>query len=325
MRRKMPPGRDIIGVITRRALLRKAGTAFLIYASTKAGLNHIRPDPALFEESRNVMGSASRIVVSGKSEKKLTSIVDEAFKEMKRLEELMTIYDPKSEISQLNINGNGHLSPDCVEVLKRAITFSRLTGVAFDITTHAPNSDTSNSGARADYTALEMGTGNARFKVTGMAVDLGGIAIGYAVDRAIDVLRKGGVQSALVDGGGEVKALRGKTDNLSWRVGIRDPFRKSEFIDIISLDDMAVSTSGNYEKKHIVNPKTGAYSDNLLSATVISKDALTSDALSTAVFVLGQEDGLRLIDKTPNTEGLLVTKSGAILRSRRYKKYTVSL
>jgi thiamine biosynthesis lipoprotein len=86
-----------------------------------------------------------------------------------------------------------------------------------------------------------------------------------------------------------------------------------------------MSTSGNYEKNHIVNPMTGSYSHGLLSATVISEDALTSDALSTAVYVLGEVEGLKLIEKTPDTEGLLLTKSGAILKSGGYKRYTVSL
>ncbi len=307
---------DIIDLITRRALLKKAGSAFLVYTSARAGLNQGRPHPVLVEESRIVMGSAARIIVSGEDEKRLSSFVHEAFGEMKRLEGLMTLYDSESEISRLNRKGAAPLSPESVEVLKKAILFSKQTRGAFDITTRVRNSKSSLVLKRhADYNDIEVSAEKARFKKAGMAVDLGGIGIGYAVDRAIDFLRKRGVQSALVDGGGEVRALGRKKDNLSWRVGIRDPFRKSEFTDVIDLDNRAMSTSGNYEKNHIVNPKTGSFSDGLLSATVISGDALTSDALSTAVYVLGEVEGLKLIEKTPNTEGLLVTKSGAVLRA----------
>jgi thiamine biosynthesis lipoprotein len=318
----MPKRGDIIDLITRRALLKKAGSAFLFYTSAKSGLNPLKVHPAIVEETRIVMGSASRIIVSGWEEEKLSSFVEEAFGEMKRLEGLMTLYSPESEISRLNLNGAASLGAECVEVLKQAIFFSKQTRGAFDITTRTKKGeDAIELQHSMDYNNIELRFREARFKGAGMAVDLGGIGIGYAVDRAIEVLRKRGVKSALVDGGGEVKAMGGRSDKLSWRVGIRDPFRKSEFTDVINLDDRAMSTSGNYEMNHIIDPKTGKYPCSLVSATVISKDALSSDALSTAVFVLGEEAGLSLIEETPDTEGLLVTTKGRILKSKGFKNY----
>jgi thiamine biosynthesis lipoprotein len=321
-------GGDIIAVITRRELLKKVGTAFLIYTSSKAGLNITRSGPKIVEESRIVMGSASRITVVGEDEKKLRVSVDAAFKVMKRLEGLMTLYDSGSEISQLNKNGAAKLTSESIEILKDSMLLSRLTRGAFDITAlqriHTLKDENDLDLQQSNYKDLEVLPGAARFKKKGMAIDLGAIGIGYAVDSVINLLRSSGVKSAIVDGGGEVKAIGRKRDSLSWKVGIRNPFRKDEFTEVINLDNVAISTSGNYEKNHIVNPRTGEYPDGLVSATIISKEAVASDAISTAVFVLGEEEGLSLIDRTPDTEGLLLNRDGGILKSRGFKMYTSS-
>ena len=309
MRREMPEEGDTISLITRRRLLKSVGTAFLTYTIAKAGLGY-EEETRVFEERRLAMGSTFRITAIGESKRRLKSAMNAAFLEIKRLEALMTIFDNYSEISRLNTNGAASLSPECIEVLEKALYFSRLTEGAFDVTL-------------GNYPYLSVTGTGAMLKKPGVKVDLGGIGIGYAVDCGIDVLRSRGVKAALVDGGGEMKTLGCKESGLSWKVGVRDPFRKEGFTGVIRLDDMSVSTSGNYEKLHVIDPKTGAYPEGLKSATVIAMDATTADALSTGVFILGKVNGLRLLESLHGVEGLLITSNGEILRSKGFKRYAL--
>jgi len=296
-------------MITRRNLLKGMGVAFLSLSAARAGLN-LKTRPRLVEETRVVMGSASRITAVGSNIRVLKTAIDAAFKEMWRLEALMSTYRPDSEISMLNSQREARLGPECVEVLKKSIHFSKVTDGAFDITLR-------------DYNNLEIDSKTARLRKSGVNVDLGAIGIGYAVDRAIDVLKNRGVKSALVDGGGEVKALGTKSRGLSWRVGIRDPFQKNRFITIINLEDASISTSGNYITPHIIDPRTGSKPQGLASATIVSTAATMADALSTAAFVLGPKAGLKVIEKTRGVEGLLMTSKGEIIESSGLQKYMV--
>jgi len=296
-------------MITRRRLLKGMGTAFIGLSTAKLG-STVLQQPRVFEETRRAMGGPFRITAIGSDPWVLRSSVRVAFEEVWRLERLMTIYQSDSEISRLNQLGETCLSSESMEVLRKSIFYSHATGGAFDITL-------------GNYQNLALGFDSARFMKQDMGVDLGGIGIGYAVDQAIKVLKNRGVRSALVDGGGEVKSIGSKKDGVSWRVGIRNPFEKTGFSSIITLDDSAVSTSADYIKPHIIDPRTGKKPMGLASATIVSADAISADALSTAAFVLGLKSGLKLIEKTPGVEGLLVTTVGEIIESSGFGRYTV--
>jgi thiamine biosynthesis lipoprotein len=154
-----------------------------------------------------------------------------------------------------------------------------------------------------------------RFLQQGMALDFGGIAKGYAVDRAIDILRSHGITRAIIDAGGNFYALGTPQDKPQWEAGVRNPLRNDEVIMRFSVSDKGVATSGSYERffeiagkkySHIINPKTGWPIEGMLSATIIADDATAADALSTSVFVLGQQEGMRLIEQQRGIEGIVI-------------------
>lgn len=174
---------------------------------------------------------------------------------------------------------------------------------------------------RVDYRgiAIDDAAGTVRLLRPGMKIGLGGIAKGWALDRAAQALRARGVTSFLLSAGGQVYA-GGNNGASPWKVGVRDPRGGPEdFFAVIEVVDASVSTSGDYERffdqggvryHHILDPKTGWPSRGLRSATVISADATLADALSTAVMVMGRERGLALVERLPGAEALVVDDQG---------------
>jgi thiamine biosynthesis lipoprotein len=150
-----------------------------------------------------------------------------------------------------------------------------------------------------------------------MSLDLGGIAKGYAVDRALAVLKSKGVSSAIIDAGGNFYAMGKPRNRECWVSGIRHPIRRDQIIARLAVTDCGVATSGNYErfveidgKKycHIIDPRTGWPVEGMLSVTIVAETATAADALSTTVFVLGKEDGMDLIERLPGVEGMLLVQ-----------------
>ncbi|MCC7074459.1 MAG: FAD:protein FMN transferase [Deltaproteobacteria bacterium] len=174
-----------------------------------------------------------------------------------------------------------------------------------------------------DYRGLVVDDvkGTAHLTRAGMKVGLGGIAKGWALDRAADLLRKRGITSFLLSAGGQVYA-GGSKGGVPWQVGVRDPRGgPDEFFAVLEVVDVSVSTSGDYERffeqdgvryHHILDPKTGMPSRGLRSATVIAHDATLADALSTALMVLGRDKGLALVERLPGVQALVVDDQGRI-------------
>ena len=166
------------------------------------------------------------------------------------------------------------------------------------------------------------------------ALDLGGIAKGYAVDRAIQVLKDHGVKAALIDAGGEIRVLGGKPGRLfsrsPFRIAIQHPRDESKILGIVKLEgDRAIATSGDYERyfiedgiryHHILDPATGRPARGCISVTIIAPTALAADALASGVFVLGPKLGMELIERLPGVEGIIVDPKGRIYRSSGLKE-----
>jgi thiamine biosynthesis lipoprotein len=293
-------------------------------------------------ESREAMGTIITIEVVGESPEKA---LDSAFEEIERIEYLMNIYDQDSEISRLNKQGYlDEGSPDLVYVINRSIFYGEITGGAFDITIrpilmlwkNKINSGEYPTGAEINSTLLLVNYSNisvinnsVSFKSKDMVIDLGGIAKGYGVDQAVTVLKKQGIESGYVNAGGDGMYFGTKPDGSPWRVGLRNPDNKTDAITIIEISDMAVTTSGNYERffnesarlSHISDPRTGMSSQSLISATVIASSAMEADVLATAVFVLGPVEGMELVERTENTEALLITPERQIIKSSGFDSY----
>lgn len=283
-----------------------------------------------------VMGTTVRVELEHPDRVAGEAAARAALQELRRIDRLMSPYRPDSALSRLNREGEQgpvEIGTELARLIDRSLAFSVLTGGAFDVTFAAagrlydyragrrPRATALEAALPAiDYRDLEVDprAGTARLGRPGMRVDLGGIAKGYAVDRCIDLLRARGVRDALVTAGGDTRVI-GQRRGGAWTVGIRDPRDEHGLVAKIPLSDRAVSTSGDYQRyfvedgvryHHILDPRSGAPAAGLRSVTVIGPDAITTDALSTGVFVLGSEAGLALVEGLPEVEAVLVDQAG---------------
>ena len=274
-----------------------------------------------YVNSRIMMGT---IVEVTSPDKRAAGI---AFSEIKRIEDLLSKYKEDSEVSRLNKLGKSVVSPETFYILKKSKEFWQLSSGAFDVTV-APLVDlwgftNKNFTVPADEKIknilnligsdkilLHNNENVIEFEFPGMKIDLGAIAKGYAVDCAVKKLKEKGIHSCLINAGGQVYCL-GKKFGLPWRVAIRAP-RGRGIAGYLELTNRSVATSGDYEQyfiksnkryAHIFNPKTGYPADSgVIAVTVIAPDGLTSDALSTAIFVLGKVKGEKLVKSFKGVE-----------------------
>jgi thiamine biosynthesis lipoprotein len=245
-----------------------------------------------------------------------------AFAELEAIESVMSLYRPESELCRLNHDAVLE-KPDTrlVEVLRFAALVSEKSGGAFDVTVQplwalkgaAADAETL---ARVDWKKLRIKDARVTLE-KGMAVTLNGIAQGYAADAAMRVLRAHGIEHALVDAG-EFSARGTNAKRDAWSIGIQHPREREAFAALARLENRCLATSGDYEtafskdlsRHHIVNPRTGRSPEELASVSVLAPDAMTADALSTALFVLGAERGQELLREFAGTDALIITKNG---------------
>lgn len=263
--------------------------------------------------------------------KNADTAITKAFDEIKRIDGVFSAYSEKSEIHKINQNaaqGFVNVSDEVFYVLKTAVYVSEKTNGAFDITLkpvcdlwdvggsnqRIPKDDEIKEALKkTGYADLELDEKNKsiRFKKSGMAIDLGAIAKGYASDRAVEIFKNCGVKNAVLDLGGNIavigkmplsplECVKYKNTHRPFVIGIQNPSgKRGDVIKSVSCDeDMYIITSGGYERyfeengkryHHIIDPKTGMPAESgILSATVISKSGILGDAYSTAAFVLGE-------------------------------------
>ena len=279
------------------------------------------------KRSQMIMGTMVEITVIPPDDEAIKA----AFEQIKKVDALMSTYKENSEVSILNREGENHLSAETLQVIREAINFSEITGGTFDITCRPlinlwkkakkekviPSPEQIKEAlSLVGYEKILLEGEMVRFKQKGMQIDLGGIAKGYAVDRAIEALRKNGIRRALVNAGGDLYALGTGPGGEKWPVGIQDPRQEDKLLGIIKVKDVGVATSWDYRRyftiegrrfSHIVNPKTGqTVQDVPMSVTIIAPNATTTDALATGVFVLGPKKGIELIESLPQVEGMIV-------------------
>jgi FAD:protein FMN transferase len=291
-------------------------------------------DPNAFSHRRSqfLMGTLVEISVIEKDEKLATTAIQKAFREIRRLENLMSIHIPDSEVSKINQAAGKDpvpVSKELMAVIQRSLFWSEKTAGAFDITIgpaqelwdfDAPSLPSKNAIADAikkiDFRKIQLDEQNIFLPEKGMRLNLGAIAKGYAVDKAIDILKGNKIQSALINAGGDLKSIGKRSDQLNWRIGLQHPRNSESLLASFSISGNAVATSGDYQKyfeqdgkryHHILDPKTGyPATTGSMSATVIAKNVMDADALSTAIFVLGSEKGIALLDSLNDVEGLIV-------------------
>jgi len=313
---------------------------------------------AVYQESRLALGPVEvSIQVVAPSEQKAKEAIDAAFAAITQVNNLLSSYVPQSEVSRLNRSGGRecHVSSQTAAVLRRSAEISGLTGGAFDITAgpliklwkEQINAATPKLPAKEElaaarklvgYKRLTLGENAATFETPGMTVDLGGIAKGYAVDRAVAALKASGIRNALVDAGGDGYALGARPDGSPWRIGVRvpDDAAGGTLPNILLLADTAYATSGDYEQyaeidgvryAHIIDPRTGRPAQVAASVTDIAPDCTTADALATGISVLGPKDGIAVAEKVEGVECMVISREGTSLQtaaSTGFRKYQAS-
>ena len=259
-----------------------------------------------------------------------------ASREINRLEATLSRTIDTSDVSRLNAGEAVVVQPETRALLERAMTLSNETGGTFDMTV-APlvalwgiTSDAPRVPSQEEIDALLPLVGSEHVHMddavtldTGCAVDLGGIAKGYASQQVADILRAHGVTSAVVSLGGNVYVCGSKPDGTPWNVGIQDP-AGSGYAAMVSLTDRFAVTSGGYQRyfeaedgtvyRHILDPRTGRPADSdLLSVTIISDDGTAADAYSTALYVMGEQEAVSFWRAHGGFELILITADGRLL------------
>jgi thiamine biosynthesis lipoprotein len=305
---------------------------------------------------RLVMGTFARVIIIANDKETAQTCAKNAFEEIDKVDNLMSAYKEDSEISLVNkeaFQKEIPVSESTYEVLQKSVEFGKLTDGAFDITLGplialfrneketqiaSTQEEIEQTQSKVGYEKLILNEQNrtVKFDIDGMKLDLGGIAKGYAIDKAFEAIKKSGALGAMVDIGGDVRCFgqpsKGKEN---WVIGIQNPDLKenttSSIILKLKILEGAITTSGDYQQfavidgkrqSHIIDRQTGSGAEGPSSVTIITDNATDADALATAVSVMGIEKGLALIEKLPNTEAILLSsgESEAITTSGA-KKY----
>ncbi len=283
------------------------------------------------------------VTVEDRSPARAEDALAAALDEMERLAALLTRFDGASPLAVLNAEGRlADPPPELRSVLARGLDLSRLSGGAFDPTVaplvdlyqvhfaaHGGPPDASERRLVQPLVGaghVRLDEGGCRLERTGMSLTLDGIAKGHIVDAMVATLAARGVRHALVNAGGDIRALGTRASGRPWQVGVQDPRHPDAMVDRLPLADAAVATSGDYARffdlerryHHTVVPATGDSPQAIASASVRAPTAIDADALATAVFVLGAEDGCRLIEALPGVAGLLLMRDGSRRTSARW-------
>ena len=306
-----------------RALPAALGLLLLIF--------FVRPVPVAqpVEELRLAMDTVVKVQLYV-DEETAAPLMEAAFAEIDRIDSLMSSYSDRSEVSFINrtaASDGANCSSDMVQVLARSLHFAQLSEGAFDIAlgalTHlwdvgeavAPPTPAQIDSALtlSGCTLVRLSGNQLRFKRAGVQLDLGAVAKGFAVDRAVALLQTG-AKAGLVEAGGDILYWGEKPDGRPWRFAVHHPRDRDMVIAVEDVDLPAIATSGDYERffehggerfHHLLDAATGYPARRAASATVWTKNAMEADIIATAVFVLGPSRGIDWVESLPQTEALV--------------------
>lgn len=302
----------------------------------------------VWREARPLMGTLVDIQLEGQDEQALRRAADGAYREMQRLTDMMSHYDPNSAVSEINRQAGVTpvvVAPELIEVLQMARRVSEATGGAFDVTigalsvwrfdANAPRAPTP-AAIEAQRTLVNYRdviidelNKTVMLKRRGMQLDLGGIAKLYILDAGMRTLRRHGIASAMINGGGDVVVI-GPHRAHPWRIGIRDPRDRRATRGVIELREGFVVSSGNYERyfeqggrrfHHILDPHTGRPSQGLAHVTLAAPRLELVNGYGPAIMVLGYEGGRRLIERLPGIEAVLIRPRGTAWATPRLSHF----
>lgn len=297
----------------------------------------------------------TRVVLAGYTTETLgrdaiQAALGEALGEIRRIERLMTTWRDDSDVSRINAaagKGPVKVSQETFDVIAKSLWISKLSEGTFDITfasmgkiwqfdenvsTDLPEPEAlEEARKKIDYRKVELDPEAVTVALTSedTRINLGGIAKGYAIDKAAAVLRAKGLDSFFAQAGGDLYVEGRKPNGTPWRVGVRDPRGPEDaFFALIGVENHAFSTAGDYERAflkggkryhHIIDPRTGYPATASRSVTIWAKDALTADAIDDAVFILGVEKGMALVDKIDDCGAVIVDQNNQVHISPRLR------
>ena len=298
-----------------------------------------------FKRTMKLMGSRFDITVVAKDPIEGEQYIDLAINEIKRIEKLISSWDPNSQTSE--INKNAGVQPVKVDVelfnlIQRGIGISTLTDGAFDISYASMDNIWKFDGSMTEMpeeAAIKASVSKVGYqnillnkkdhtvflKLKGMKIGFGAIGKGYAADKAKELLISRGVVAGIINASGDMNTWGKQPNGDSWQVAITNPMNKNKVFALLPLDNGAVVTSGNYEKyvtfnntryTHIIDPRSGYPATGIVSVTVFAPKAELADALATSVFVMGKEVGLNRIEQLPKVECIIIDGLGTIITSK---------
>ncbi len=329
-------------VMDRRNFLRLSGILGIGLAAGTGGMYFMK-DAVKFNKTlhkvsmtRLGMGTFVSMTLIHDSVDKAQKAMELAFDEVNRLTGILSRFDKSSAVSELNNKGFLKNSPpELLSVIKSSISHYRISNGNFDITVKpivdlfradfSKGVDNAPGNMKIDRILACIGSNNIflkenliEFKKSNMGITLDGIAKGFIVDRASDILKAHDIKNYLINAGGDIKAMGTQSPDKPWIIAVQDPKKERHYPDIIKLSNGAVTTSGNYEVyfdkekifNHIINPETGFSPSWSTSASVTAPTTMDADALSTTLMVMKPAQGIRMIDSIPHCESLAISRNG---------------
>jgi thiamine biosynthesis lipoprotein len=286
------------------------------------------------------MGSKFEFTIVAENSDSASAMLDRAVDEVERIERLISSWDPDSQTSALN-SGAGHdtvaVDSELRNLISRSIHLSKLTQGAFDITVgglvdlwrrdgsmqRLPDREEvrrAAAGVGRDKVAI-LDDGKVYLRDPSTRLSFGAIGKGYAADRVVELLISAGAPAGVINAAGDLRAWGEPPHDADWRVGVADPAHQNSVLFWIPARDRAVATSGDYVQyveiegkrySHIIDPRTGLPAEHITSSTVVSQSAELSDALATALSVLGPDVGIDLVEQMPDVEAVLIDSGGDV-------------
>ncbi len=292
------------------------------------------------------MGTAVSIQAYHPDRANLQHAISMAFDELYRFDRLFSIFNSESDISKINQSAGTRdvsVHRETVEILKHAVNFSKSTGGTFDctveplmrvwgfrdkrITSIPTEAEIRKSLLSVGYKniVIDEHASRAGLVYSSSSIDLGGMAVGYTLDRMVSILRREGIESALINHSGDISAIGTPPDSYGWQIGIPSPFHQDDLISEFTINDQSVSTSGSYEKfvaigdkrfGHLINCQSGTPATENAGITVISDSSLLSDVLSTTLFC--DVTALSRIESLPRSSQILRIDQQGVLTNLSY-------
>jgi thiamine biosynthesis lipoprotein len=338
----------------RRSFLKLSGLLGLGVAS--AGAISVAAEAVPFNrrmkkvsETRLAMGTFVSMTLMHPSQDQAEEAMALAFQEITRLERILSRFDRASAIYDLNSHGRlRDLPPEVGRVVNRSLYYYQVTGGCFDVTVKPvvdlfqqklggenkvwpTEAEIKELLRRVDSRKIDLKEKSLFFRDEGMGITLDGIAKGYIVDCASEVLSRRGIPNHLINAGGDIRTRGSKEDGKPWTVAIQDPWKRKSYPEVVQIGDGSIATSGNYEVYydrqkvfyHIVNPKTGFSPHQVTSGTIMANTTMEADALATSVCVMPPSQGTELVNGLPASESLIIGVDGVLWKSKNWKRAAI--